>query len=103
MVRTVAALALLLTPAGAAAADYHLVIGGSPATGFAGHCTVDGARRKISGRIPSAGHFQAETVDCTLRKQDARGRLTAKLLKDGFPVARDSTAAAYGSVRVRSR
>lgn len=107
MVRLVAFLALLTLPAAASAAEYQIVIGGTPAVSFSGRCViVDGERerrtRQLGGRIPSSGSLNAEAVDCRIQKGDQMGRLTVRLLQDGALIARASTRAAYGRVRVRS-
>ena len=98
---------LLLSPAPAAADSFQLVIGGTPAVGFVGRCSLvgspGGSRREISGRIPSSGSFEADAVQCTVRKQDQRGRMNVKLLReDGSTVAAAGTSSPYAAVRVRT-
>lgn len=91
----------------AGADTFRLVIGGSPAVGFAGRCKLvvgesKEVSRDIAGRIPSSGSIEADAVECRIRKQDQMGRLTVKLQRGGATVASASTAAAYGAVKVRS-
>jgi hypothetical protein len=89
------------------AAVFRLVLTGSTALKYTGHCDLIGAdgesrRRTFAGLIPTEIEFAAAAIRCRVRKQDIRGRLGAALRRAGALIAAAETSAPFNHVVVRS-
>ena len=86
---------------------FRLVLTGSTALKYAGHCDLFGTdgrsrRRKIAGLLRTAIEFPATAILCRVGKQDFRGRLRVSLRRAGALVAEAETSAPFNHVTVRS-
>ncbi len=86
---------------------FRLVVTGSTALKYAGHCDLIGAdgrsrRRKIAGLVRNEIEFPATAILCRVGKQDFRGRLRVALRHAGRLVAKADTAAPFNHVVIRS-
>jgi hypothetical protein len=107
MTRMAIALALTMIASPAAAAEFKLVLGGTPALKLEGECTVltmatGVEHERFVAMTPKSFNLTAKGVSCTLRKSDSFGRIQIFLHQDGRLVAQADTTAAYDWVDVRS-
>ena len=101
----VALIASLASPA--AAAEFRLEVGGTPALDVRGECRVvtdagETERADFRAWSPKVYLVDGVAVSCTVQKMDPFGRLEVKLLSDHAPIAEADTAASFNWVRVRS-
>jgi len=99
---------LPISPATAATPEmFRLVLTGSTALKYAGHCDLFGKdgrsrRRKIAGLLRAEIEFPATAIFCRVGKQDFRGRLRVSLRRAGALVAEVETSAPFNHVTIRS-
>ncbi|MSO70776.1 MAG: hypothetical protein EXQ88_01970 [Alphaproteobacteria bacterium] len=103
---TLLALTIFASPV-AAAAEFRLVLGGTPALTLEGECTVLTATLgvehvRFTAATPKTLNITGKGVSCTLRKSDPFWRILVVLQQDGRLVAQAETTVAYDWVEVRS-
>ena len=91
----------------AAAAEFRLIIAGTPGLTLDGDCTVMTSQsavehERFKAQSPKTYIISGTALSCTLRKTDPFGRVMISLQQDGRLVAQAETAVAYDWVEVRS-
>jgi hypothetical protein len=102
---TIAAAGLAGAPA--AAAEFRLIVAGTPGLTLDGDCTVMTSQSTVEHerfriQSPKTYAISGTALSCTLRKTDPSGRVMISLQQDGRLVAQAETALAYDWVEVRS-
>jgi hypothetical protein len=100
------AVGLALATTSGWAADFHLVVEGSPALKLKVECLLLGksTERKVhlEGFVPKSWAFRGEALACTVKKRDSLGNMQVELYQDGEVVAWGFTNAPYNFIRVRT-
>jgi len=86
---------------------FRLAVEGSPALAFGVKCSLYGAGGAVrtlryEGFVPKRYGFRGTAIACLVSKQDARGRLDARLSNQTGSLAKALTTAPYNYVRLRS-
>jgi hypothetical protein len=86
---------------------FRLSVEGSPALAFSVKCSLYGASGVVrtlryKGFVPKRYGFRGTAIACLISKQDARGRLDARLSNQTGTLAKALTRAPYNFVRLRS-
>jgi hypothetical protein len=86
---------------------FRLSVEGSPALAFGVKCSLYGANGVVrtlrhDGFVPKRYGFRGTAIACLISKQDARGRLDARLSNQTGTLAKALTTAPFNFVRLRS-